>query len=104
MGYGVSKNQEGVIKGKIRYRFDFRINDNRRRKMLQCYPSQVADLYRRWEREQESENPKAKSHKLFEIVDTYLEFISSRQSKQYFKAHQNELLLFKEFLGNLPID
>lgn len=105
MGYTVDKDQKnGVVRGKTRYRFDYKVNGNRRRKMVQCYPSQVTDLYRKWEREQETETPKAKSRKLFEMIDMYLAYIAERRHPSYVKSHRNELSFLMEFVGNLPVD
>lgn len=104
MGYTVDKDQKGVVKGKTRYRFDCRLNGKRLRKKVQCYPSQVVALYRQWEREQETLTPKVKNYKLFEIIDQYLAYIDERKHKAYVKVHRKEMMLFKEFIGNLPVN
>ncbi len=105
MGYVKHSKQTGIQKGKIRYRFEIYIGGKRYRKMVVLYPSTVDATYRKWEREQlEKDTPKAKSHKLFEIIDLYLEYIREQRDKHYINAHTNELSLFKNYMGNIPIN
>ncbi len=104
MGYAVDKDQKGVIKGKIRFRFDCRLNGIRYRKTVQCYSSQKDDLYRQWELKLQREHrptPEVKNYKLFEIVDQYLSHITERKQRSYVNSHRKELLLFKQFMGNV---
>jgi len=105
MGYVKHSKQTGIQKGKIRYRFEIYIDGKRYRKMVVLYPSTVDTTYRKWEREQlDRDTQKAKSHRLFEIIDLYLGYIRERRDKHYINAHTNELSLFKSFIGNIPIN
>jgi len=92
MGFVIHSEQTGVPEGKIRYRFEIYINRERRRKMLVLYPSVVKTVYRQWERKQfERDTTKAVCHKLFEILDEYLEHSQQVKSKRAFQ-HEKSLV------------
>jgi len=73
--YKKHPNQNGVSGGKTRYRFDCHIKNERFRKQITCYKSDVRKLYWEWEKDCYYTVQKRLEHNypFFEIYDWYLE-------------------------------
>lgn len=93
MAYRISKNQNGVATGKVRYEFDLRLFGTRHRKMLICQKSVVQSLYRQWERQivDGTDN----NIKFFEILDEYIKHAKQVKSEGAFK---HERMVIEHFV------
>ncbi len=93
MAYRVSKNQDGVIPGKVRFEFDLRLLGTRYRKMIICQKSVVQSLYRRWEQQiiLGTEN----DYLLFEKLDEYIKHVQQVKSVG---AYIHERMVIEKFV------
>jgi len=80
MTYQISKNQNGVSKGKVRYEFYLRFEKKRYRKTIICQKSIVGNFYKKWEHQ--IYNNLLGSYSLFEKLDEYLKHVLHVKSKQ----------------------
>jgi integrase len=105
MGYTISKNQSGVKKGYVKYRFDIYhpLTGKRERKQIICQKSIVDTLYRHWERQLLEES--SSKFLLFEKLDEYLEYCIVKKTTKEFNAEKSliENVIKKFFKQNTLI-
>lgn len=107
MGYKEHCNQNGVAKGFIRYRFDFRSGGKRHRKIVICRKTAVHAIYTDWENQ--ILRGVTGRYLLFEIVDKYLDHEKKRVdtgdlSKEFNRNSIQRLKAFCEWCGNVEVD
>lgn len=94
--YKKSRSQKGVKPGHIRYRFDYRLNNTRHRKMVVCQKSVVNQIYTDWEKQIINRGTDS-DFQLFEIINRYLDFMGQIKSGQSLYSVNVALRLAKLF-------
>jgi len=103
MPYSVHKNQNRTH-GKMRYSFYLQQNNIKYRQTVVVYKTVVEKVYHEWVKSIMDGSIKHRDRKLFEIIDQYLAYIAKRKDQAYNRSHTQELMLFKQFIGDIEIN